>query len=224
MHCRRERRGTPRLRISPDAYKVKLESFEGPLDLLLHLIRKNEVNIYDIPIALITEQYLGVHRADAGAEPRRRGRVPGDGGDADPHQVADAAAAARPDAGRRPTEEDPREALVRRLLEHQKYKAAAELLHERETLRSAQFMRPDAQRGGGGGRRVRAGARSRSLQPAGGVPRRARAREAPAADGAAAGADLDRGPHRTSCSAGCPKPRRAASRICSPTATARGRS
>jgi segregation and condensation protein A len=41
-------------------------------------------------------------------------------------------------------EEDPRETLVRRLLEHQKYKAAAELLHERETLRSAQFMRPDA--------------------------------------------------------------------------------
>src|ERR1044071_4316370 len=44
---------------SPDAYKVKLETFEGPLDLLLHLIRKSEVNIYDIPISLITEQYLG---------------------------------------------------------------------------------------------------------------------------------------------------------------------
>src|SRR6187455_1566427 len=44
---------------SPDAYKVKLDSFEGPLDLLIHLIRKNEVNVYDIPIALITEQYLG---------------------------------------------------------------------------------------------------------------------------------------------------------------------
>src|SRR6188474_3664199 len=43
---------------APDAYKVKLDSFEGPLDLLIHLIRKNEVNIYDIPIALITEQYL----------------------------------------------------------------------------------------------------------------------------------------------------------------------
>jgi segregation and condensation protein A len=40
--------------------------------------------------------------------------------------------------------EDPREALVRRLLEHQKYKAAAELLHERETIRSAQYLRPDA--------------------------------------------------------------------------------
>src|SRR5437773_73956 len=43
---------------SPDAYKVKLDSFEGPLDLLIHLIKKNEVNVYDIPIALITEQYL----------------------------------------------------------------------------------------------------------------------------------------------------------------------
>jgi len=39
-------------------YKVKLEIFEGPLDLLLHLIKKNEVDIYDIPIAVITEQYL----------------------------------------------------------------------------------------------------------------------------------------------------------------------
>ena len=36
----------------------KLESFEGPLDLLLHLIEKNKVSIYDIPIVLITEQYL----------------------------------------------------------------------------------------------------------------------------------------------------------------------
>ena len=39
-------------------YEVKLEIFEGPLDLLLHLIKKNEINIYDIPITLITEQYL----------------------------------------------------------------------------------------------------------------------------------------------------------------------
>src|SRR3970282_95727 len=44
---------------SPDAYQVKLDTFEGPLDLLLHLIRKSEVDIYDIPISLITEQYLG---------------------------------------------------------------------------------------------------------------------------------------------------------------------
>ena len=129
---------------SPDAYKVKLESFEGPLDLLIHLIRKNEVNIYDIPISLITEQYLGyielmqelnldvageflvmaatlIHLKSRTLLPRPP--------------------AAHEDGGE---EEDPREALVRRLLEHQKYKAAAELLHERETLRGAQFMRPDA--------------------------------------------------------------------------------
>ena len=42
--------------ISP--LEVKLEAFEGPLDLLLHLIRENKVDIYDIPIAMITEQYL----------------------------------------------------------------------------------------------------------------------------------------------------------------------
>ena len=39
-------------------YEVKLEIFEGPLDLLLHLIYKNEVDIFDIPISTITDQYL----------------------------------------------------------------------------------------------------------------------------------------------------------------------
>jgi segregation and condensation protein A len=129
---------------SPDAYQVKLEAFEGPLDLLLHLIRKNELNIYDIPIALITEQYLGylelmqeldldvagefLVMASTLIHLKSRTLLP------------------RPE----PThddgtpEEDPRELLVRRLLEHQKYKAAAELLHDRETLRGAQFMRPDS--------------------------------------------------------------------------------
>ena len=129
---------------SPDAYQVKLDTFEGPLDLLLHLIRTNEVNIYDIPIALITEQYLGYItlmqdlNLDVAGEflvmattlihIKSRMLLPR----ADPEQI---------DGG---PEEDPREALVRRLLEHQKYKAAAGLLHERETLRGAQFMRPDS--------------------------------------------------------------------------------
>ena len=44
----------PAFESSPDAYQVKLDTFEGPLDLLIHLIKKEEVNIYDIPIALIT--------------------------------------------------------------------------------------------------------------------------------------------------------------------------
>ncbi len=134
---------TPDFESSPDAYKVKLDTFEGPLDLLLHLIRKNEVDIYDIPIALITEQYLAyiemmqelnldvagefLVMASTLIHIKSRTLLP-----------------RPPTAQEAADEEDPREALVRRLLEHQKYKAAAELLHERETLRSAQFMRPDA--------------------------------------------------------------------------------
>ena len=79
---------------SADALPVKLDNFEGPLDLLLHLIKKNEVNIHDIPIALITAQYLDAIELMQELESRRRRRVPRDGGDADPHQVEDAAAAA----------------------------------------------------------------------------------------------------------------------------------
>lgn len=135
----------PEFESSLEAYPVKLGSFEGPLDLLIHLIRKNEVNIYDIPIALITDQYLQylglmqelnldvageflvmaatlIHIKSRMLIPRPTPEVEGEGLE----------------------EEDPREALVRRLLEHQKFKAAAELLHERQTLRSAQFPRPDA--------------------------------------------------------------------------------
>ncbi|MBP2661582.1 MAG: Segregation and condensation protein [Firmicutes bacterium] len=41
----------------PD-YKIKLEIFEGPMDLLMHLIEKNQIDIYDIPIAVVTEQYI----------------------------------------------------------------------------------------------------------------------------------------------------------------------
>jgi len=128
---------------SPDAYQVKLDSFEGPLDLLIHLIRKHEVAVYDIPISLITEQYLGyiglmqelnldlageflvmastlIHIKSKMLLPRP--------------ETADEGAG---------EEEDPRDALVRRLLEHQKFKAAAGLLHEREQLRAAQWLRPD---------------------------------------------------------------------------------
>ena len=166
---------------SPDAYQVKLDAFEGPLDLLLHLIRKSELNIYDIPIALITEQYLGyitlmqdlnldvagefLVMASTLIHIKSRTLLPRP----DPTQD---------DAG---TEEDPREALVRRLLEHQKYKAAAELLHERETLRSAQFMRPD-ERVPMRRRRLRAGTGSGPVRTAHRVQGCARAGE-PAADG-----------------------------------------
>jgi segregation and condensation protein A len=127
---------------SPDAYQVKLDAFEGPLDLLLHLIRKNELNIYDIPIALITEQYLGyiTLMQDLNLDVAGEFLVMA----STLIHIKSRTLLPRPDpAQEEGAEEDPREALVRRLLEHQKYKAAAELLHERETLRSAQYMRPD---------------------------------------------------------------------------------
>src|SRR6188508_3174479 len=122
-------------------FPIRLLNFEGPLDLLLHLIKKHEVNVYDIPISLITQQYLDYLdlmqelNLDVAGEflvmaatlihIKSRELLP------------------RPDPTQEDPEEDPREALVRRLLEHQRFKAAAELLHERETLRSAQWTRPD---------------------------------------------------------------------------------
>ena len=126
-----------------EAYPIRLQHFEGPLDLLIHLIKKNEVNIYDIPIALITDQYLvylslmqelnldlaGEFLVMAATLIHIKSRM------LIPRPPSEAEGEL--------DEEDPREALVRRLLEHQKFKAAAELLHERETLRSAQHRRPD---------------------------------------------------------------------------------
>jgi segregation and condensation protein A len=124
------------------AYPVHLQNFEGPLDLLLHLIKKSEVDIYDIPIALVTQQYLdyldlmqelnldivGEFLVMAATLIHIKSRM----------------LLPRPDPAEESPEEDPREALMRRLLEHQKYKAAADLLHDREIQRSAQVGRPDA--------------------------------------------------------------------------------
>jgi segregation and condensation protein A len=128
---------------SVDALPVHLDNFEGPLDLLIHLIRKNEVNIYDIPIALITRQYLDTIQLmqelnlDVAGEYLVMA--------ATLIHIKSKMLLPRPDtaAGVDGEVEDPRDALVRRLLEHQKFKAAAELLHEREQLRAAQWQRPD---------------------------------------------------------------------------------
>ena len=134
----------PDFESSLEAYPIKLSNFEGPLDLLIHLIKKNEVNVYDIPVALITEQYLqyielmqelnldiaGEFLVMAATLIHLKSRMllprpPSE------HEIGG-------------EEEDPREALVRRLLEHEKFKAAAELLHDRETVRSAQWPRSDS--------------------------------------------------------------------------------
>jgi segregation and condensation protein A len=126
-----------------DAFPIKLENFEGPLDLLLHLIKKNEVSINDIPIALITAQYLDA----IGLMQELNLDIAGEFivMAATLIHIKSKMLLPRPEtaAGVEGEEEDPRDALVRRLMEHQKFKAAAELLHEREQVRSAQWQRPD---------------------------------------------------------------------------------
>jgi segregation and condensation protein A len=124
-----------------EAYPVRLANFEGPLDLLLHLIKKSEVSIYDIPITLITAQYLEyidlMHEMNLDVAGEFLVMA------ATLIHIKSRLLLPRPDPAQEDPGEDPREALVRRLLEHQKFNAAAELLHERETLRSAQWTRPD---------------------------------------------------------------------------------
>jgi segregation and condensation protein A len=119
---------------------VQLEIFEGPLDLLLHLIKKNEVSIIDIPIATITEQYLATLELmenlslDVAGEflvmaatlihIKSRMLLPAGDDEADEEEGI-----------------DPREELVRRLLEYQRYKEAAAELEQRDLLARDVFVR-----------------------------------------------------------------------------------
>ena len=128
---------------SPDATDVRLDNFEGPLDLLLHLIKKNELNIYDVPIAVITTQYLDAIQLmrelnlDIAGEYLVMATTL--------IHIKSKMLLPRPEtaAGVEGETEDPRDALMRRLIDHQKFKAAAGLLHEREQVRAAQWQRPD---------------------------------------------------------------------------------
>jgi segregation and condensation protein A len=124
-----------------ETYPVRLENFHGPLDLLLHLIKKHELNIYDIPIALITAQYLEYLNLMEELDLDVAGEFLVMA--ATLIHIKSRMLLPRPTPEQEDAEEDPREALVRRLIEHQKFKAAAEMLHEKETVRSAQWMRPD---------------------------------------------------------------------------------
>jgi segregation and condensation protein A len=128
---------------SVDAIPVRLDNYEGPLDLLLHLIKKNEVNIYDIPIAIITAQYLDTIQLMQELDLDVAGEYLVMA--ATLIHIKSKMLLPRPEtaAGVEGDEEDPRDALVRRLLEHQKFRAAAGLLHEREQVRSAQWQLPD---------------------------------------------------------------------------------
>ena len=122
-------------------YPVRLQNFEGPLDLLLHLIRKHELDIYDIPISLVTQQYLEYLDLMTEMDLDLAGEFLVMA--ATLIHIKSKTLLPRPDPKQDEAEEDPREALMRRLIEHQRFKAAAELLHEKEIQRSAQWARPD---------------------------------------------------------------------------------
>jgi len=126
-----------------DAPRIHLPLFDGPLDLLLYLIRREKIDIHDIPIAPITRQYVEylelmrelnldvagefmvmaatlIHIKSKMLVPLQPTEAEGDA-----EQV------------------DPREELVRRLLEFQRYKEAAGILHQQAQIRAAQWTRPD---------------------------------------------------------------------------------
>jgi len=122
-------------------YRVKLDVFEGPFDLLLFLIRKDEVDIYDIPIARITGQFLGYIEAlqllDLDVA-----------GDFIEMVATLMSIKARmllpvPDSADGEEIEDPRTELVERLIEYKRFKEAAEDLSELEENRSRLFARAD---------------------------------------------------------------------------------
>jgi segregation and condensation protein A len=127
-----------------ESIKIKLQGFDGPLDLLVHLIKKNQMNVYDIQISVITKQYLDYLNLmqELNLDVASEFLVMA----ATLIHIKSKMLLPRPEtaAGDPTDEEDPRDALVRRLLEHQHFKAAAEMLHDKETLRNAQWARPDS--------------------------------------------------------------------------------
>jgi segregation and condensation protein A len=122
-------------------YRINLPVYEGPLDLLLDLIRKQEMDIHNIPIAKITEQYLDylhqletfdidvsadfIYMAATLIHIKSKMLLP-----ADP--------LAGPEG-----DQDPRDELVHRLLEHEKFKNAAQLLYQKQQIEDHVWSHPD---------------------------------------------------------------------------------
>jgi segregation and condensation protein A len=118
-----------------------LEHYDGPLDLLLDLVRKQQIDIYDIPIAQITSQYLEfmqralemdielsaefVHMAATLIHIKSKMLLPRD-----------------PELDKLMPEEDPRRELAERLLEHERFKSAAEMLHQKREIEEAVWSNP----------------------------------------------------------------------------------
>ncbi|MBI5788975.1 MAG: segregation/condensation protein A [Candidatus Schekmanbacteria bacterium] len=134
-----EKQNTESTESSQESYKVRLPAFEGPLDLLLHLIKKHEIDIYDIPIAVITEQYLmyldmlrsfdldiaGEFLVMAATLTYIKSRT-----------LLPILSIEEEEAG------DPRQMLVNQLLEYQKYKKTAQELSRLEQERQLVWLHP----------------------------------------------------------------------------------
>jgi segregation and condensation protein A len=121
------------------SYSVSLPHFEGPLDLLLHLIRRDKINVYDIPISHITREYLAYIEIMKNLKLEIAGEF-----------FVMAATLMRikshmllPHSHVDEDEEDPRSELVYNLLEYKKFKEAADRLSVRENSRRKLFTRPE---------------------------------------------------------------------------------
>ncbi len=119
--------------------KVKLDIFEGPLDLLIYLIKKDHLNIYDIPIVKVVDQYIQflelMKLLDINLASEYMVMA------ANLINIKSKMLLPREEEAQAP-EEDPREELIRRLLEYEKFKEAAEFLRDKEKQRQKYFKRP----------------------------------------------------------------------------------
>ncbi|HBH87895.1 MAG TPA: segregation/condensation protein A [Syntrophaceae bacterium] len=122
-------------------YEVKLEIFEGPLDLLLYLIKKNEIDIYDIPIALITEQYLSHIKMMKSLNLDVAGEYLVLAATLVHIKSKMLLPAQEEDTNGQEEEADPRSELVKQLLEYQVFKEAAMQLDQRPLLERDVFKR-----------------------------------------------------------------------------------
>ena len=122
------------------SYHVRLTQFEGPLDLLLHLIRRDKINIYDIPISHIAKEYLSYIEVMQ----ELRLEVAGEFFVMAATLMRIKAQMLLPRRHDEEDEEDPREELVRNLLEYRKFKEAANHFAEKESDRRKIFTRPAA--------------------------------------------------------------------------------
>ncbi|MER3415842.1 MAG: chromosome segregation protein ScpA [Gemmataceae bacterium] len=128
-------------RSSTDAYRVRLDHFQGPLDLLLYLVRRQEVNILDIPIARIAEQFLDFLQALQALDLDGIGEFLVMAGTLMEIKSRMLLPAMEREDGE---SEDPRVELVRQLVEYRRYKEAAQLLEERARDRARCLPRPAA--------------------------------------------------------------------------------